>query len=409
MPGRSVSKWGAFLDDVAAFDAAFFGITEREATAIDPQHRLLLETAWEAVERAGLNPATLAGSQTGVFMGLTHNDYAYLAADTRTLEGPYGFTGTSFSLASGRIAYALGVHGPAVTIDTGCSSGLSAIHMACRSLHDGESDLALAGGVSVLLEPRKGAGGSAAGMLSPTGRCHAFDVGADGFVSAEGCVVVMLKRLDDAVADGDRILAVIRGTAANQDGRTVNIATPSEIAQSSVYQAALAGAGVDASSIGLVEAHGTGTPVGDPIEYASLAKVYGTEGPCALGSVKTNFGHTQSAAGALGLMKVVLALQHGVVPQNLHFSRLPDDLAKIETGLFVPQATTAWPTNGEHPRRAAVSAYGLSGTNVHAIVEQAPEPHETAPTRTNVAGPLVFPLSSTSEEAIRRTASRLAD
>jgi polyketide synthase 5 len=409
VPGRSVSKWGAFLDDVAAFDAAFFGITEREATAIDPQHRLLLETAWEAVERAGLNPATLAGSQTGVFMGLTHNDYAYLAADTRTLEGPYGFTGTSFSLASGRIAYALGVHGPAVTIDTACSSGLSAIHMACRSLHDGESDLALAGGVSVLLEPRKGAGGSAAGMLSPTGRCHAFDVGADGFVSAEGCVVVMLKRLDDAVADGDRILAVIRGTAANQDGRTVNIATPSEIAQSSVYQAALAGAGVDASSIGLVEAHGTGTPVGDPIEYASLAKVYGTEGPCALGSVKTNFGHTQSAAGALGLMKVVLALQHGVVPQNLHFSRLPDDLAKIETGLFVPQATTAWPTNGEHPRRAAVSAYGLSGTNVHAIVEQAPEPHETAPTRPNVAGPLVFPLSSTSAEELRRTASRLAD
>ena len=281
--------------------------------------------------------------------------------------------------------------------------------MACRSLNDGESDLALAGGVSVLLEPRKGAGGSAAGMLSPTGRCHAFDVGADGFVSAEGCAVVMLKRLDDAVADGDRILAVIRGTAANQDGRTVNIATPSEIAQSSVYQAALAGAGVDASSIGLVEAHGTGTPVGDPIEYAGLAKVYGTEGPCALGSVKTNFGHTQSAAGALGLMKVVLALQHGVVPQNLHFSRLPDDLAKIETGLFVPQATTAWPTNGEHPRRAAVSAYGLSGTNVHAIVEQAPEPHETAPTRPNVAGPLVFPLSSTSAEELRRSASRLAD
>src|SRR5690242_16078224 len=266
VPGRSVSKWGAFLDDVAAFDAAFFGITERQATAIDPQHRVLLETAWEAVERSGLNPATLAGSQTGVFMGLTHNDYAYLAADTRALEGPYGFTGTSFSLASGRIAYALGVHGPAVTVDTACSSGLSAIHMACRSLENGESDLALAGGVSVLLEPRKGAGGSAAGMLSPTGRCHAFDVAADGFVSAEGCAVVMLKRLDDALADGDQILAVIRGIAANQDGRTVNIATPSETAQASVYQAALAEAAVDAGSVGLVEAHGTGTPVGDPIE-----------------------------------------------------------------------------------------------------------------------------------------------
>ena len=409
VPGRSVSKWGGFLDDVASFDADFFGITEREATAIDPQHRLLLETAWEAVEHAGLNPATVAGSQTGVFMGLMHNDYAHLAADTQTLEGPYGFAGTSFSLASGRISYALGVHGPAVTVDTACSSGLSAIHIACRSLHDGESDLALAGGVSVMLEPRKAAGGSAAGMLSPTGRCHAFDVAADGFVSAEGCVVMTLKRLEDAVADGDRILAVIRGTASNQDGRTVNIATPSADAQASVYRAALARADVDAGSVGLVEAHGTGTPVGDPLEYASLANVYGTDGPCALGSVKTNFGHTQSAAGALGVMKAVLSLQHGVIPQNLHFTRLPNDLAQIETELFVPQASTQWPTNGQHPRRAAVSSYGLSGTNVHAIVQQAPEAsaQNDSPTRPNSAGPLLFPLSSTSAEELRRTAGRL--
>jgi polyketide synthase 5 len=409
VPGRSVSKWGAFLDDVGAFDSAFFGITEREATAIDPQHRLLLETAWEAVEHAGLNPATVAGSQTGVFMGLTHNDYGHLAADTQTLEGPYGFTGTSFSLASGRIAYALGVHGPAVTVDTACSSGLSAIHMACRSLHDGESDLALAGGVSVLLEPRKAAGGSAAGMLSPSGRCHAFDEAADGFVSAEGCVVLTLKRLDDAVTDGDRILAVIRGSATNNDGRTVNIATPSADAQASVYRAALAAAGVDARSVGLVEAHGTGTPVGDPLEYASVAGLYGTDGPCALGSVKTNFGHTQSAAGALGVMKAILSVQHGVVPQNLHFTRLPDDMAKIETELFVPQVNTAWPVDAEHPRRAAVSAYGLSGTNVHAIVEQAPETSETPSAHAKDAGPLLFPLSSTSAEELRRTAGRLAE
>jgi acyl transferase domain-containing protein len=409
VPGRSVSKWGAFLDDVGAFDSAFFGITEREATAIDPQHRLLLETAWQAVEHAGLNPATVAGSQTGVFMGLTHNDYGHLAADTQTLEGPYGFTGTSFSLASGRIAYALGVHGPAVTVDTACSSGLSAIHMACRSLHDGESDLALAGGVSVLLEPRKAAGGSAAGMLSPSGKCHAFDENADGFVSAEGCVVLTLKRLDDAVTDGDRILAVIRGSATNNDGRTINIATPSADAQASVYRAALAAAGVDARSVGLVEAHGTGTPVGDPLEYASVAGLYGTDGPCALGSVKTNFGHTQSAAGALGVMKAVLSVQRGVVPQNLHFTRLPDDMAKIETELFVPQVNTAWPVDAEHPRRAAVSAYGLSGTNVHAIVEQAPETSETSPAHPKDAGPLLFPLSSTSAEELRRTAGRMAD
>jgi polyketide synthase 5 len=414
VPGRSVSKWGAFLDDPAAFDADFFGITEREAAAIDPQHRLLLETAWEAVEHAGVNPVALAGSPTGVFMGLTHNDYAHLAADARALEGPYGFTGTSFSLASGRIAYALGVHGPAVTVDTACSSSLSAIHMACRSLHLGESDLALAGGVSVLLEPRKAAGGSAAGMLSPTGRCRAFDAAADGFVSAEGCVVIALKRLDDAVAQGDRILAVIRGTASNQDGRTVNIATPSARAQASVYRSALAAADVDAASIGLVEAHGTGTPVGDPLEYSSLAEVYGTDGPCAVGSIKTNFGHTQSAAGALGVLKAVLSLQHNMIPKNLHFTRLPDELAGIKTGLFVPESKTPWPATGGHPRRAAVSAYGLSGTNVHAILEQAPEAtlgsgtDATAPSSASPR-PLLFPISASCPDGLRATANRLAN
>ncbi|MCV7284177.1 type I polyketide synthase [Mycolicibacterium wolinskyi] len=409
--GRSVSKCGAFLDDVGGFDADFFGISEREAIAIDPQHRVLLETAWEAVERAGFDPASLAGSKTGVFAGVTHNDYAYLAADTGSLEGPYGFTGTSFSLASGRISYALGAHGPAVSVDTACSSGLTAVHLACHSLLDGESDLALAGGVSVLLEPRKAASGSAAGMLSPSGRCRAFDVGADGFVSAEGSVVVVLKRLADAQRDGDRVLAVIRGVASNQDGHTVNIATPSRDAQESVYRAALDVAGVDAATIGMVEAHGTGTPVGDPLEYASVAAVYGTAGPCALTSIKTNFGHLQSAAGTLGLMKAVLAVQHGVVPQNLHFTALPDEMAAVQTQLFVPQEATTWPTNGGRPRRAAVSSYGLSGTNVHAIVEQAPEgsADDTAPAPQAPAAPMVFPISASSQEELRRTARQLAE
>jgi polyketide synthase 5 len=411
VPGRSVSKWGAFLDDVAGFDSEFFGMGEREATAIDPQHRLLLETSWEAMEHAGLNPAKVAGSQTGVFVGLTHADYSLLAADARALEGPYGFTGTNFSLASGRIAYTLGVHGPAVTVDTACSSSLLALHMACRSLHEGESDLALAGGASVTLEPRKSPSASAQGMLSPTGHCHAFDVAADGFVASEGCAVVLLKRLPDALRDGDRILAVVRGTAANQDGHTVNIATPSLDAQAAVYRAALAAAGVDGRTVGFVEAHGTGTPVGDPIEYASLAQVYGNDGPCALGSLKTNFGHAQSAAGALGLMKAILALQHGEVPQNLHFTRLPQDLARIETELFVPQAITPWPGNGQRPRRAAVSSYGLSGTNVHAILEQAPETaaQDNGAAGSAMAAPLLFPLSSTSADELRRTSSRLAD
>ncbi len=257
-------------------------------------------------------------------------------------------------------------------MDSACSSGLLAVHNACRSLHDGESDLALAGGVHVLLEPRKMASGSAQGMLSPTGRCHAFDVEADGFVSGEAVGVVLLKRLPDAVRDGNRVLAVIRGTAANQDGRTVNIATPSRDAQVAVYQAALAAAATDPATIGMVEAHGTGTPVGDPIEFAGLAHVYGTAGPCALGSAKTNFGHTQSASGTVSLIKAVLALQAAVVPQSLHFNRLPDQMAEIGTNLFVAQANVPWPAPAGHPRRAAVSSYGLSGTNVHAVVEQAP-------------------------------------
>jgi polyketide synthase 5 len=411
VPGRSVSRWGAFMDDIRGFDAEFFGINEREATAMDPQHRLLLETSWEAMEHAGLTRERIANSLTGVFVGLTHCDYHLLAADAHSVEGPYGFLGTNFSMASGRIAYALGVHGPALTVDSACSSGLLAVHMACRSLHDGESDLALAGGATAMLDPRKFSAGSAQGMLSPTGRCHAFDVAADGFVPGEGCAVVLLKRLADAQRDGDRILAVVSGTAANQDGHTVNIATPSVKAQTAVYRAALTAAGVDARTIGMVEAHGPGTPVGDPIEYASLANVYGIEGPCALASVKTNFGHTQAASGALGLIKAVLALQHGVVPPNLHFTRLPDDLTRIDTKLFVPQATTLWPTNGQHARRAAVSAYGISGTNVHAILEQAPQ--STAPDdvvdQSAIAAPLVFAVSSTSADELRRTAGRLAD
>lgn len=412
VPGRSICKWGAFMENIGDFDPEFFGITEKEATAMDPQHRMVLETSWEAMEHAGLTPQKLANSLTGVFVGLNHGDYQFVHADAHTFEGPYGNTGTNSCFASGRVSYALRVHGPAVTVDTACSSGLFAAHLACRSLHDGESDLAFAGGVYAMLEPRRFASGSASGMLSRTGRCHAFDVAADGFVSGEGAVMLLLKRLPDALADGDRILAVVRGTAANQDGHTVNIVTPSAEAQTAAYHAALAAADVDPDTVGMVEAHGTGTPVGDPIEYSSLAEVYGSNGPCALGSVKTNFGHTQSAAGALGLMKTVLALQHGMVPQNLHFTSLPDELAQIDTELFVPQENTPWPKDSQHaPRRAAVSSYGISGTNAHAIVEQAPEPATTAATQTTTAisGALLFPLSSSSEDGLRQTAGRLAD
>ncbi|AQA05215.1 polyketide synthase [Mycobacterium sp. MS1601] len=407
VPGRTRSRWGAFLDDIGGFDPDFFGLNDNEAAAMDPQHRLLLETSWEAMEHAGLTPAALADSRTGVFTGLTHYDYQMVNTSSTAMEGPYGFQGNTFAMAPGRIAHLLGLHGPAVAVDTACSSGLLAVHMACRSLTDSESDLAIAGGAYVMLDPRKYVAGTAAGHLSPTGRCRAFDVAADGYVSGEGCAVVLLKRLSDALADGDRILAVVRGSSANQDGHTVNISTPSATAQAAVYRSALGAAGVDARSVGMVEAHGPGTPVGDPIEYTSLSQVYGTESPCALASVKTNLGHAQSASGALGLVKAVLAVQHGTVPQNLHFTRLPDALAKIETNLFVPQTNTTWPGDSAQPRRAAVSSYGVSGTNVHVIVEQAPD--TTTSVTAAAAEPLLFVLSANSADGLRRTAGRLAD
>lgn len=410
VPGKSPSKWGAFLEDVGGFDADFFSINEREAVSIDPQHRVLLETSWQAVEHAGINPRTLAGSQTGVFVGVTHNDYQLVAADAADLGGPYGFAGTNFCMASGRISYALGVHGPSLTVDAGCAAGLATVHMGCQSLAAGESDLVLAGGVNLVLEPRRYVGASQQRMLSPTGRCHTFTGEADGFVMSEGCVMILLKRLDDAVRDGDRILAVVRGTASNQDGRTVNQSTPSSDAQAAACRTALAAGGVDASTVGLIEAHGTGTPVGDPIEYTGLAQVYGVDGPCAVGSVKTNFGHTMSAAGALGLMKIILAVEHGVVPPNLHFTGIPDKLAGVATNLFVPQSVIPWPGEIVGPRRAGVSAYGMSGSNVHAVVEQAPP---AVASETVVESPLgsqlIFPVSSTSADELRRTAGRLAD
>ena len=412
VPGRSVSRWGGFLDDVGGFDPEFFGISEREATAMDPQHRLLLQTSWEAVEHAGLAPKSLTGSLTGVFVGLAHGDYAFVTGEADALEDPYGFTGLPFSMGSGRVSYAMGLRGPAITVDTACSSSLLAVHMACRSLNDGESDLALAGGCMVMLEPQLYASASALGMLSPTGRCRAFDASADGFVRSEGCAVVLLKRLPDALRDGDRILGVLRGTATNQDGRTENISTPSLDAQVVAYRAALAIAGVNAASVGMVEAHGTGTPVGDPIEFASLAQVYGIDRPCALTSAKSNLGHPEAAAGVVGLVKAVLSLQHGLVPPVLHFTRLPDELDQIETKLFVPQWVTPWPEQSDvTPRRAAVSSYGMSGTNVHAVLEQAPATatprNGTAPSGS--ASALLFALSASSADALRQTSRRMAD
>lgn len=412
VPGTSVSRWGAFLDDPSGFDHRFFGIGEPEALAMDPQHRLLLEVTWEAAEHSGRDPRSLVGADAGVFFGLSHQDYMQVTRDAGAMGHAYTFTGTPFSMASGRVAHAMGITGPAITMDTACSSSLVAVHAARRSLLAGECRIAFAGGAMLMFSPASFASASGLGMLSPTGRCHAFDERADGFVRAEGCGVVMLKLLSDALRDKDRVLAVIRGSAVNQDGRTHNILAPSRAAQIAVIDRALAEAKVDPASIGMIEAHGTGTPVGDTEEFFGLSTQYGRRSPCALGSLKSNLGHAEAAAGVLGLIKATLALAHGAVPRSLHFRRLPARLQTIETGLFVPTDTVPWPSAGtDGLRRAAVSSYGMSGTNVHVVLEQAPRaaasalPLEGARTRER---PWLFPMSSSSPAALRESARRLA-
>ncbi|MFF2352763.1 sulfolipid-1 biosynthesis phthioceranic/hydroxyphthioceranic acid synthase [Kitasatospora sp. NPDC058115] len=412
VPGRSVSRWGGFLTDIAGFDAKFFKLSEREALATDPQHRVLLETAWEAVEHAGIQPSALAGTRTGVFVGMAHIDYALASHGPQEQEQvhPYGFTGPALSMGSGRIAFALDLAGPALSIDTACSSGLMSVHLAVQSIRSGESDMALAGGCMLMLVPEAATSASGLGMLSPTGRCRPFDQGADGFVRSEGCGIVLLKRASDAVADGDRILAIIKGVASNQDGRTETVTMPSESAQVAVHRAALADAGVAAESVGLIQAHGTGTPVGDPIEFRALAEVYGRgDDACAVSSVKSNIGHTESAAGAAGLITAVLALQHGVVPGTLHLKELNKEISPLDTQLFVPAEMQSWPV-GQGPRRAAVSSFGMSGTNAHVILEEAPAVAE-APAPEPEDGPQrrLFPLSATSAEELAPTAERIAD
>ncbi|MEV7612163.1 sulfolipid-1 biosynthesis phthioceranic/hydroxyphthioceranic acid synthase [Streptomyces sp. NPDC089799] len=416
VPGRSVSRWGGFLSDIAGFDAKFFKLSEREALATDPQHRVLLETAWEAVEHAGIQPSALAGTRTGVFVGMAHIDYALASHGPQEQEQvhPYGFTGPALSMGSGRIAFALDLAGPALSIDTACSSGLMSVHLAVQSIRSGESDMALAGGCMLMLVPEAATSASGLGMLSPTGRCRPFDQDADGFVRSEGCGMVLLKRASDALADGDRILAIIKGVASNQDGRTETVTMPSESAQVAVHRAALADAGVAAETVGLIQAHGTGTPVGDPIEFRALAEVYGRGGDgCAVSSVKSNIGHTESAAGAAGLITAVLALRNGVVPGTLHLKELNQEISPLPTQLFVPAEMQPWPV-AQGPRRAAVSSFGMSGTNAHVILEQAPSvagesapEEEPSPEHTPVRR--LFPVSATSAEELAPTAARIAD
>ena len=365
----TVSRWAGLLDDVAGFDAGHFGITPREATAMDPQQRLLLETAVESLDDAGLDPDALRGSRTGLFAGVYYHDYQTLG-DPDAIDA-YTSTGNAHSVTVGRICYQLDLRGPNVAVDTACSSSLVAIHLACQSLRMRESDLALAGGVNVMLSPRTHLSLARWGMMSPGGRCRSFDAGADGFVRGEGVGLVVLKRLADAVRDGDDVLAVVRGSAVNADGRSQGLTAPNGVAQRDVLQRAVAAAGIDPRQVGLVETHGTGTPIGDPIEFEALAAVYGQgSGRCALGAVKTNIGHLEAAAGIAGVIKAVLALRHGVVPANLHFTAWNPDLDPDGVRFFVPTAAVDWPVP-EGPRIAAVSSFGFGGTNAHLVLEGA--------------------------------------
>jgi phthiocerol/phenolphthiocerol synthesis type-I polyketide synthase D len=371
--GRMTTKWGGFLPDVDAFDADFFGITPREAVAMDPQHRMLLEVAWEALEHAGIPPDSLSGTRTGVMMGLSSWDYTIVNIERRADIDAYLSTGTPHCAAVGRISYLLGLRGPAVAVDTACSSSMVAIHLACQSLRLRESDVALAGGVQLTLSPFTAIALSKWSALSPTGRCNSFDANADGFVRGEGCGVVVFKRLADALRDQDRVLAVVRGSATNQDGRSNGMTAPNALAQRDVITSALRLADVNPDSVNYVETHGTGTVLGDPIEFESLAATYGRgEGTCALGSVKTNIGHLEAAAGVAGFIKTVLAVERGYIPPNLHFTRWNPAIDPSSTRLFVPTEATPWPA-AAGPRRGAVSSFGLSGTNAHLVIEQAPD------------------------------------
>ncbi|WP_343998901.1 SDR family NAD(P)-dependent oxidoreductase [Streptomyces thermocarboxydovorans] len=410
--GTAYSLRGGFLTGIDRFDAAFFGISPREAEAMDPQQRLLLRTAWETIERAGIVPGSLRGSSTGVYIGLYDSGYLASAGLDR-LDGHVG-TGSASSVASGRIAYTLGLEGPAVTVDTACSSSLVALHLAARALADGECDLALAGGATLMVTPRGHVEFSRLRGLSPSGRCSPFSADADGVVWAEGCGLVLLKRLADARRDGDRILAVIKGSALNQDGRSQGLSAPSGPAQERVLRAALDAAGLTPDDIDYVEAHGTGTPLGDPIEGRALARVLGAgrpaERPLHIGSLKSNLGHTQAAAGIAGVIKTVLALRHETLPASLHADTPTEHIDWAASGLRVLTEPRPWPRTEDRPRRAGVSAFGISGTNAHVVLEEAPREPDPAPEPApapDPAGRHLFPLSARTPAALRGQADRL--
>ncbi len=413
VPGTICSRDGGFLTSWQPdeFDAEFFGISPREAAGMDPQQRLLLEVAWEALENAGITAEAVRGTQTAVFVGSTTNDYSLTFAGRLRPEDidPYIPFGNAPNFAAGRLSYFLGVHGPAVVVDTACSSSLVALHLACQSLRRRESDQALAAGVNLILSPENSIACSRWGMLAPDGRCKTFDAAADGYVRSEGAGVVVLKRLSDALRDGDSVWAVVRGSAVNQDGPSSGQTVPSGPAQQAVLRQALAASRLQPSDIDYVEAHGTGTALGDPIELDALSQVFGERdgsAPLVLGSVKTNLGHLESASGIAGFIKTVLSLHHGHIPEHLNFERLTPHAGAGASRFTIAAQAMQWPSVGR-ARRAGVSSFGVSGTNAHVVLEQAPVLEPAARQAAPVVSTLV--VSGKSAARIASTAAMLAE
>ncbi|WP_440070761.1 type I polyketide synthase [Streptosporangium sp. OZ121] len=409
---RDAVRHGSFLSDIEGFDAEFFGLSPREAELMDPQQRIPMETAWEALEHAGLPPHELAGTDAGVFMGVCTADYGgRLLEDLPQIEAWTGIGAATCAVAN-RISYSLDLRGPSMAIDTACSASLVALHLAAQSLRLGENDVALAGGVNLLVTPGQTLTLGTAGALAPDGRSKSFDASADGYGRGEGCGVVVLKRLSDARRDGDRVLALVVGSAVNQDGHTNGIMAPCGQAQEHVMVRACRQAGVEPSTVDYIEAHGTGTRLGDPLEAGALSSVYGTGrppgDPCLIGSVKSNIGHLEGAAGITGVIKAVLALDRGEIPPSVLTSLNPA-ISWETSGLRVVTEQSAWPER-DHPRRAGVSSFGYGGTVAHIVLEQAPPAREAREVpREEAAGERLFPLSAASEQALRQYAGKLAD